>query len=97
MARAQASEKHRLALQPAVLNGLVQLFRNEARGDLPPTFEVAADLTRVFLKYYHYAAPFEAELLSRIWRRCVESDERCAARLEAVRSASQQERRLSRR
>ncbi len=95
--RAQALEKYQLTLQPAVLDGLVKLFGDEVDGDLPATFEVAADLTRVFIKYYHHAAPFTSELLDQIWRRCEANDERCAARLDAVRSTRQHERRLSRR
>ena len=75
----------------------VKLFGDEANDDLPATFEVAADLTRVFIKYYHHAAPFTSDLLDQIWRRCEANDERCAARLDVVRNTGRRERRLSRR
>ncbi|MFQ5415482.1 MAG: fused MFS/spermidine synthase, partial [Myxococcota bacterium] len=97
LARARTSEKYAAALQPDVLNGLDLLFRADGSRHLPPTFEVASDLSRVFAKYYHHAAPFDPGSMHELWRRCAGTDDRCAARVDEVLGWGPETPRLSRR
>jgi spermidine synthase len=97
LAKAQADSRLGRALQPGVLNGLARLFRDEADADSPSSFEFTTDLSRVFLKYYHHAAPFSAEPLHESWRRCAQEDSRCARQLENALTIGIPTARLSRR
>lgn len=73
-----------MALATRVLDGLAAFYGTDATADAPPSFELASDLTRLYEKYYHHAAPFGAESLHLAWQRCAETDARCRDRLSNV-------------
>jgi len=83
---AEARREPRLerALAPAVVERLAALFEADATREREPSYALARDLRRVFEKYYHHAAPFDAQSLRAAWRRCAERDPRCASEFEHV-------------
>jgi spermidine synthase len=95
--RARTDPTLQATLQPGIVQGLSLLFRDEAQADAPNSFEFATDLTAAFLKYYHHAAPFNAEALHESWRRCAREDSRCARQLESALAMGKSSSRLSQR
>ncbi len=69
-------------LDPQRLAELAILF-----GDAPGkaegavSYQVAADATNLFVRYYSHAAPFPRAVLAGLWERCQDAPGRCAAGL----------------
>jgi hypothetical protein len=84
LARAREDARLAPALEARVLERLAALYGADPTAEMSPAYELAEDLRRVFVRYYHHAAPFRAEALHAVWRRCAGRDPRCADRLDRV-------------
>jgi spermidine synthase len=83
--RARRNERTAPAVAAPALAHLAALYGADATADMPPTYELARDLARVYAKYYHHAAPFPSSSLHAAWERCAARDARCADELPRVR------------
>jgi spermidine synthase len=84
LARARTDPRLAEALAPEILSGLTALYGRDATVGHEASHAVALDVARVFARFYDHAAPFEAEALRSIWRRCAQTDPRCEAELPRV-------------
>ncbi|MDJ0848193.1 MAG: fused MFS/spermidine synthase [Myxococcota bacterium] len=84
LASARSRERTAPAVSPGLLERLAALYGPDATAHIPPSFELARDLRRIYEKYYHHAAPFPASSLHAAWERCAARDERCARELPRV-------------
>jgi spermidine synthase len=85
LAGARSDPRRARALTPAILSHLAALYGPDATAGMQPSYALASDLTRVYRKYYHHAAPFPSASLRAVWERCAASDRRCAEGLSQVR------------
>jgi spermidine synthase len=84
LAMARTDKRLAQALAPEILSGLAALYGRDATVGPAASHAVALDVSRVFARFYDHAAPFDAEALRSIWRRCAETDPRCQAELPLV-------------
>jgi predicted membrane-bound spermidine synthase len=70
----------------AVFDVLVRLLRGDDGSAAPTTAKEAMDASKLFVTYYHHAAPFDRAALWSLWRRCAGGAE-CAAGLAQVEQA----------
>ena len=82
--KARSSPYFKPHLQPALLGDLVRLYDPEGTVDTAVSYEFASQLADLYARHYYHAVPFDPASLHRTWRRCAESDERCAAGLDEV-------------
>jgi hypothetical protein len=83
-AKASASPRFADALKPEIVQGLADLYGPDATARAPASFELATELSALYARYYHHAAPFDPTSLHLAWQRCAESDVRCHERLDEV-------------
>jgi hypothetical protein len=83
-AKARASSRFADALKPEIVQRLLDIYDPDATAHAPPSFELAADLSDLYARYYHHAVPFDPASLHRAWQRCAESDARCRERLDEM-------------
>ncbi|MEE8474560.1 MAG: fused MFS/spermidine synthase, partial [Myxococcota bacterium] len=69
------------AASPALVNSLARLYgETSAPAEDEDGLEAATRASRLFVQYYHHAAPFSRQVLVDLWRRCGEDPkqrERC--------------------
>ena len=82
---AREDPRRAVAVSPDLLARLGSLYGDDATAGMAPSYELAADLTRVYAKYYHHAAPFPGNSLHAAWERCAARDLRCAEALPRIR------------
>ena len=84
LAKARASPLFAEVLTPEIVQELAELYGPGATTQAPVTFEFASELSDVYARYYHHAAPFDPASLHHAWQRCAKSDARCRAHLDEV-------------
>lgn len=78
LAMARSDERLARPLRPEKLARLAGLYRADGTADVNASFVSAVEVANAFLVHYDHAAPFHAEALRGVWRRC-DDDARCAA------------------
>jgi len=72
-------------IDATLLPHLAKLFDASGTSDLPPTYEYAESVAKLFLHAYAHALPFDAGALHGPWQRCAAAgDERCRERLAQI-------------